>query len=267
MMNKKWNVIIVTLFITLIVWVIWLIITKYMINLLQISSENYKYYKSYYIAYAWIELALWKNKNHGMWFNDVVNTGSATISKNFSWLNYNFSVKDISEAKYITSNPKSLINTWTNYCADKKNWILVKQWEWVLLPLVYDKNTWEWPFSWLNYNSLDINFSETKLNRSGNGMFVSYQSTDDKIIKSLSMWWNNNSNLASFTFPSTSSSNKPFLIVWSKSWTWYFCISSSKEMVTPYVNIVSKWSFMDRSVVLNLVKYNKWANFTMYWIY
>jgi len=58
-LNKKGNIIVVTLFITLIIWLIWLLITKYVFNLVQISSENYKYYKAYYIADAGVELELW----------------------------------------------------------------------------------------------------------------------------------------------------------------------------------------------------------------
>jgi len=65
-MFKKGNIIVVTLFITLIVGLIGLLVTKYIYQLVRVSSENHKYYKAYYIAYAGIEAELLKVKNHGL---------------------------------------------------------------------------------------------------------------------------------------------------------------------------------------------------------
>ena len=141
-MNKRWNIIIVTLFITLIVWIIWLVITKYLLNLVEISSENHKYYRSYYSSYAGIELELWKLKNHGMWFSDKIDKNSQTVSKNITGANYNFSSSIYSTWNYINSNPKSLLTNSID-CSNIDNHINIWTWQALMLPLIYDEHSWE----------------------------------------------------------------------------------------------------------------------------
>jgi len=271
-MNKRWNIIIVTLFITLIIWIMWLIITKYLVNLVEISSENHKYYKAYYSAYAGIELELWKIKNHGMWFEDTINKNSQTVSQNITWVNYYFSSSIHSTWKYITSNPKSLLTNNID-CSNMKNYISLWTWEALMLPLIYDKNNWshwEWSFSWINYQPLNINSSSYQIYYKWD-VILSFQSKDKKFNKQLAI--SNiiiNKNLQSIfpliNFASLVISNKPFL-VFAANKPSKLCIQTLNPIFSPYSYIQSKWNFMDRSVQLNVIKNNKWANFSVYWIY
>lgn len=270
-MNKKWNVIVITLFITLIIWLIWLIITKYLSNLIKISSENHKYYKAYYVAYAGIELELWKIKNHGMWFSDTVNKDSQTVSRNITWFNYYFSSHIYSTWKNVTSNPKSLFIDNIN-CSDIKNYISLWTWEAIMLPLIYDKNNWEWAFSWKNYSELKLNdVNDFKINYSWD-IIVSFQSTDNKISKRLDISHTKiTKNLwdifsLSNPFSNLDASKNPFLVIVSNSLS-NLCIENNTSIVAPYSYIQSDWTFMDRSVQLNVIKHHKWANFSVYWIY
>ena len=268
-MNKRWNIVIVTLFITLIIWIMWLIITKYLVNLVEISSENYKYYKAYYSAYAGIELELWKIKNHGMWFEDTVNKNSQTVSKNITWVKYYFSSSIHSTWKYITSNPKSLLTNNID-CSNMKNYISLWTWEALMLPLIYDKNNWEWDFSWLNYQSLNIADPSSYEIHYKWDIIISFQSENTKINNSLISNINTNKNLQiifpSVSFTSLDVNDNPFLVFAANKLS-KLCIENSNSIVSPYSYIQSKWNFMDRAVQLNVIKHNKWANFSVYWIY
>ena len=267
-MFKKANVILVTLFITLIIWLIWLLVTKYIYNLVQVSSENYKYYKAYYIWYAWVELELLKMKNHWMWFEDYISYNSSTVSKNFSWIDYDFSVSTKSLSKQVMNNPLVFVFSWINYCSDSKNWINLNTWDAALFPLFYDKiNSYPAELSWENYEKLWVSFSNVNIYYSWYLLF-SYQTTDtEKNIKTTKngnsndtlyniLWTDNNATVA----------EKPFLVIWW-AWKWSFCISSDERLVNLYSYILSEWEYMWRKVILNIAKKNKWANFSIYWIY
>lgn len=268
-MNKRWNIIIVTLFITLIVWIIWLVITKYLLNLTEISSENYKYYKSYYAAYAGIELQLWKLKNHGMWFSDNIDKTSQTVSKNITGANYYFSTSLYSTWNNITSNPKSLFINSID-CSDDKNYINIWTWKAIILPLIYDENNWESLYSWKNYKKLNLNPGSIDIYYNWN-IVVSFQSKDKKINKNI-IWNNGKKSLSdvyssSIDFANLDVLKQPFLILAAKEKS-SICIQSPDSfLVTPYSYIQSKWSFVNRSVQLKLVKKHEWANFSIYGIY
>ncbi len=265
-LNKRWNIIIVTLFITLIIWLIWLLITKYVFNLVQISSENYKYYKAYYIADAGIELELWKMKGHGMWFDDNITWSSLTVSKNFTWINYDFSVKDISLSHYISSNPKSLLG-WEHYCDDKKNWIKLWTWGGLLTPLVYDKTSWESPYSGKNMEILPWDFHNITLYYSWD-LVLWYISNNLKKI--FPVIWNDKISLSdkfnSIPYP-TRVANSPFVVIWAKEASSICLSNTNNKLVSPYSYIVSKWNYMNRTVVLKVIKHHKWANFSIYGLY
>ncbi len=266
-MNKRWNIIIVTLFITLIVWIIWLVITKYLLNLVEVSSENHKYYKAYYAAYAGIEIELWKLKNHGMWFSDKIDKNSQTVSKNITGSNYYFSSSISSTWNNITSNPKSLLTSSID-CSDDKNHINIWTWEALMLPLIYDKNNWEWQYSWLNYNSLSIYSNNFNIYHDWD-VIISFQSKNEKINKNYNVSWIKNlSNIfPSINFVNLAASNQPFLVfAWKEESS--ICIESPNNfLVSPYSYVQSKWSFIDRTVQLKVIKKHEWANFSIYGIY
>jgi hypothetical protein len=265
---KKANIVIITLFITILVAIIWLITTKYVLNLLKISSENHKYYKAYYIAYGWLELELMKEKNHWYGFEDTILSWSDTVKKNFTWLNYYFSSKISSMSKNITSNPRTLIDDSID-CSNKKNWIKLATGDGIMIPLFYDKNTvGEEVYSWNNFDLTEI--SNTILEYSWD-IILSYNtkvSTEDlQSWKKIRKLWTDNLNIyASLWSPSLDMSKKPFIVVW---WTTpsEVCITNSSKLVSPYSYIVSEWNFMDRTVSVKVIKTNKWAQFSIYGIY
>ena len=267
-MFKKANVIVVTLFITLIIWLIWLLVTKYIYNLVQISSENYKYYKAYYIWYAGVELDLLKMKNHWMWFEDYINSNSSTVTNNFSWIDYKFSVSTKSLSKQVMNNPLVFIFSWADYCANKKNWISLNTWDAILLPLFYDKqNSYPAKLSWENYTKLWVSFSDLNIYYSGY-ILVSYQTQDQSLNSKKTLNWEWNNDVSNILWSNSATVlDKPFLVIWW-AWKWSFCLSSSNgKLVNLYSYILSEWEYMWRKVVLNVAKKNKWANFSIYWIY
>ncbi len=265
---KKANIIIVTLFITLIIWLIWLLITKYVLNSVKLSSQTFKYYKAYYIWYAWVELELLKIKNHWYWFEDKISSTSKTVEKNFTGFKYFFSSKVKSLGKYITNTPLSLIFDNIN-CSDKKNWIKLATWDAILLPLIYDKNVGEAKISWENYQLLNIDFSDLNLHYNWNFTISIQNGTNIVAKKNVS---NNTddtksiSEILGITSISSSASEKPFLVIWALE-NWEFCISSRNKIVTPYSYILSQWNYMDQGVLVSVGKKHNWANFSVYSIF
>ena len=270
---KKANVIVITLFVTILVWIMWLITTKYVMNLLKVSSENHKYYKAYYIAYGGLELELLKWKNHWYGFEDTVLSGSNTVSKNFTGVNYYFSSKILSNSNYITNTYKTLLDTSIN-CSDSKNWIKLATWDGLMVPLFYDKNTQEATISWINYDTTDISntvlyyswYIVTSYNRK-----IELQWTTNDVMwawKKFSKIWNWNVNINSELGSLALDVNTfPFLVIWwvEKS---SICLENfPNKLVTPHTYISSEWNYMDRKVTVKVVKENKWAQFSIYWMY
>ncbi len=264
---QKANIIIITLFITLIIWLMWLLVTKYIYQLVNISAENLKYYKAYYIWYAWVELELFKLKHHWLWFEDSINWNSNTILKNWTGLNYYFSSKIVSLSKNITSNPLSLLFSWVN-CSNKDNWIKLKTWDAILLPLFYDLNSWEGYLSWNNYKLLPVNFSSITLNYKWNFVISLQTKKESENIKSW-VWWEWDKSFSDILWILNywwSELDEPYIVIWALENS-SFCISSYSKLVNIFTYIQSRWSYMDRKVLLNIAKKNKWANFTVYWLY
>jgi len=268
-MFKKANIIVVTLFITLIVWLIGLLVTKYIYQLVRVSSENHKYYKAYYIAYAGIETELLKMKNHGLWFEDEILSGSESVTKNFTGLNCYFSSHIFSLSKNVTNNPLRLI--FSNIaCSKQENWISLKTWDAILLPWFYDKNNWEWKLSGTNYKWLNVGFSDITLHYKWD-FVVSLQvkNPENSIKKQVSSATTDSNGLDTILWVTSfngSVTDEPYLVIWALE-NWSFCISSNSKIVNIYSYVQSWGSYQNRKVLLNVAKKHKWANFTVYWIY
>jgi len=264
---KKANIVIITLFIIILTAIIGLITTKYVLNLLKVSSENFKYYKAYYIAYGWLELELLKTKNHWYWFEDKILSTSDTVKKNFTWKNYYFKANIYSLTKHITNTEKSLVNDSIN-CSNKKNWVTLATWDGLMTPLFYDKNNQEATISGKNYDTLNI--ANAKLYYSWD-IVLNYNeeaSSDDlQVGKQVRKLGDGNLDIYSSIWnPSLDVDKKPFIVVWWNTKS-QICISNTSDLVSPYTYVVSEWSFMDRKVSVKMVKYNKWAQFSIYWLY
>jgi len=81
----KGNILIIVLFILFLSALAGLLVTKYVKNILGYSTEIYKYYKTYYIAYGGIELEITKISNHGFGFEDTISKNSKTNSNNLNY--------------------------------------------------------------------------------------------------------------------------------------------------------------------------------------
>jgi len=270
---KKANIVVITLFVTILLWIMWLITTKYVMNLLSVSSENHKYYKAYYIAYGGLELELLKWKNHWYGFEDAILSGSNTVSRNFTGINYYFSSKILSRSHYITNTYKSLFDDSIS-CSDKKNYFSLSTWDGLMIPLFYDKNTQEATISGVNYDVTDISntvlYYSWYIVASYNQKIELNNSFSDigNVGKKFSKIWDGSVSLVSeFWTINLSPSTFPFLVIWwvEKS---SICLENFPEkLVTPYTYFVSEWSYMDRTVTVKVVKQNKWAQFSIYWMY
>lgn len=265
-MNKRWNVIIMTLFITFIIWIMWLIITKYAVNLINIASENYKYYKSYYVAYGAIELELSKIKYHGIWFSDETKTTEKVVTDNFTgWspnIKYNFESKIYTSWLVLNAEPSSLWKDGAN-CSDSDNWIELGTWEWFMTALFYDKNT---DFSWKDYQQLNVSPSDIEVNYDWE-IIVSFQEDWNSKQSATLKWKNDKSSISSIlTWLNFENSTNPYIVFGAKKPS-KVCVKSENSLISPYSYIKARWNYMDRSVQVNVLKKNNWANFAIYWIY
>lgn len=70
--SKKWNVLIFILFVLMFSMLTWILINKYLYDILWYWKNLEEYYKAYYLAFWWIELSQAKIKNHTYWFEDEI---------------------------------------------------------------------------------------------------------------------------------------------------------------------------------------------------
>jgi len=269
---KKANVIIITLFITIVVWLVWIITTKYVVNLINISSENHKYYKAYYNANAGLELELLKVKNHSYGFEDSISSWSNTVKKNLIHIKkWNFFSNIYSQNQYITNNVKEFLDTSID-CSDEKNWIKLWTWQSYMFPLFFDENNSEWVFSWWNTGDLHkIDISNATLHFKSNGVWVLSITTNKREKLWKTTIWNGEMkilNKLSMSLSDYEKNDKPFLNIWVTNSTWKFCISNpSNKMNTQYILIKSEWKYLNRTVQLQVIRTNKWESFGSYGIY
>lgn len=289
-MNKKANALITTLFIMLVIAIIVLIISKFTLNLIEISSENHKYYKAYYIANAWVELELLKLKFRWIWFEDKIEKTSQTVTKNFiSSKKESKSLETVLVARWniINWNPYSLFYDPTNNspftttynissvnCSNTDNFLILNPGDTILLWLFYDKPdnwTFESKYSWNNYDMVRNwqNFTiygEWKV-------FVWLQTEDNNSIKK-NVYNLNNTDLIQWKNISTDINSTlditqtPFIVVTNlDTQQRKYCFSSDWRIVSNYAFILSKWRYKDRHVQIRAIKYHKRANFVAYHIY
>ena len=263
---RKWNIIIITLFITIVVGLIGIVTTKYVVNLIKISSENHKYYKAYYNANAGLELELLKVKNHNFWFEDKVLSWSDTVKKNLvGYKKWNFQSSIHSQNKYITNNPREFFDDSIN-CNDEKNWIVLWTWQSYMFPLFYDKNRDEWVFSWENLKLIDISNAELYFKWT---WILSITTNKREKLWKTTIWNENWTNIKTkLSNPTFDLDDRPFLNIWATNGSWKFCISnSSNKMNTQYIFIKSEWKYLNSTVQLKVIRTNKWASFGSYGIY
>lgn len=90
-MKKKWNISILVIFVLLASSLLGILSMNFVQQMMKQSAIVHSYYKSYYLAKAWLELGLTAIQTRGPWFDYVVNTWDAIIQDNF-FSGYNYSL-------------------------------------------------------------------------------------------------------------------------------------------------------------------------------
>ena len=134
--KKKWNILVIVLFLMLSSWALALLMSSYILQLVNNASELNKYIRAYYIAWWGVESELTKIKNHTFGYESSINSWSK-INENFNkWVlnNYYMSGQVLSKSNVWAS----LDIFWLTDCSDKTKFFELKKWQWFIIPLYFD---------------------------------------------------------------------------------------------------------------------------------
>ena len=130
----KWNVSIMIILILLACSLMGILTVVFLKSLMTYTDDTYSYHKSYYIAKAWLELALTEIDNSAMWFSQDINSGNV-INNNFECVWCHFT-SHIQWRSNIISN-----DFWKNensVCTEE-NALVLQPWQSLTIPMFYDK--------------------------------------------------------------------------------------------------------------------------------
>lgn len=276
-MSKKGSILIMVLFILFLSSFAWLLIVKYVKNIMEYSSEFYKYYKAYYIAYWWIELEITKIKNRWFGFEDNIPSNSATVKNNLKycykwWCSFQSSIK--TNAKILSKE----INSYAISSCDETVSYKLMNWQWIIIPLFKDVNGWEWALApaTISYTNIWLwDFASLKFKAYNSNLkqytisVVDELSQDNKSYKTSITSndyekWLNSPEFNNFY----NDSRKSFLIVANSENSFSsqkICLASNVvSLPSGYVTVESVWKFFDRVVSLQAVKLNKLPEYLIY---
>ena len=130
----KWNVSIMVILILMACSLIWLLTVIFLNSLISYTDDIYSYHKSYYVAKAWLELALTEIDNSAMWFSHDIDSGNM-INNNFDcvWCYFTSHIKWRSG---IISN-----EFWKSSVCDETTALALQPWESMTIPMFYDKTS------------------------------------------------------------------------------------------------------------------------------
>ncbi len=269
-MSKKANILIIVLFIMFLSSLSWLLVTKYVKNMINYSSEFLKYYKWYYLANAWIELELTKIKNHWFGFEDRIMSGSDTNQENFQYCwerSCFFESSIVSRSKIVSTDSLSWdISSCSNSIA-----FPLRQWRGLIVPLFYDKNIWEGTLFWINNKKIsDSQFNNISLNfYQANWEYYSLGVSDSKNKEFLGSSENFTTNFSNPEFNwFYNPSKKSFLVIAntenSKSLEKVCIKSSLVELPLTKIKIKSIGKYFDRYVSIEGEKSVKLPDYLIY---
>lgn len=247
MQHKKGNILIIVIFMMIISWLFWLLMTKFVANMINYSSLFHNYYQAYYIANAPLQLQVVKHLERDFWFDDFILSGSSTVINNLSCQNCYFSSELISRSN-ILINREDLSN-YPGVCDLNENPYVLTYWEAVIIPLFWDYNSWEWKI----YDENIIKLSDLS------DISIQTDSVDNYIIWLIDINWNstrtnNVNNLSSLSY---NPMIKSYLIIANSTWwsTQRFCIRNSHDALpASFININSIWYYNWSYVWLSLRK-------------
>lgn len=273
-MKFKGNILLITLFLLMMSSLSALLVTAYIKNLIKLSSSFHNYYKSYYVANAWLELSLVKTNGsiRAYWFEDAVNSGSTTVTSNFSsTMNFTTSiaVSSTSLGNKNTLNSDSLTCNGTNLAS---MWYEIAPWWCVPIILLRDDDLdtysgTEWRFdvigdNWLKPTTGDITlyasngftalltkmatngWTDTKL-KYEDGKSKTYAFTD------LTQEGHNTSYRKKLDIvrdingePLTTTEKAILMIANTTSTTWYYCLDTNGSKIpTQFISIDVKGTY------------------------
>ena len=130
----KWNVSIMVILILLACSLMGILTVVFLKSLITYTDDTYSYHKSYYIAKAWLELALVEIDNSAMWFSHEIESGDL-INDNFEcvWCHFTSNIQWRSK---IISN-----NFWESDKCTDENALILQQWQSMMIPMFYDASS------------------------------------------------------------------------------------------------------------------------------
>jgi len=129
----KWNVAIMVILILLACSLMWILSLNFLNNLISYTDDTYGYYKSYYIAKAWLELSLTEIDNTDVWFSKLIDSWNA-INANFNCLWCYFISNLQWKSSFISDE------FWLNENCDNGTSLKIPAWWSITLPMFYDNS-------------------------------------------------------------------------------------------------------------------------------
>lgn len=264
-MKKRWSILILVLFILIVTSLFSLLIFRYLKNIIIRSSIFYKFEKTYWLSFWWIQLEFVKIKYHWPWFEDTIDYWSNTNKKNRTCDNCYIKVKNTALNKIIWWNYYSLENK-IETCDDlPENWrITLKKWEWILVPIFKDNSNSnaENKLSWNDLIPIN-SFSPVTLYR--NMQWSHYilwitNWTNSEIYD----WVTDTSKNKTFTFSLSPDTNTFLWLVQNTNTTTKYCIQFFEKIPTNRNYIISTAKYQDFSLTLKWVKYKSVPSFMIY---
>ena len=219
-------------------------------RLMTYGNMTFNYFRAFYIAKAWTELALTEVYYREAWFEHTVNSWDDVVTENLVWIysgfNPYFTMAISWNFRYLTNDVR-----YTNECTGEYK-IVLGTWEWVMLSLFRDRTsnignilTWTIEDSIRELEGSNIkNLRMSDLVRKGdwpNKYFTfwlfDYNSTWD-MENIFVETWNDNSRFSTFLNNIDNMGwNRKYLTI-KNSWTWdevaEFCIFMNNNGLIPY---------------------------------
>jgi len=158
--NRKlrWNITIMVILVLLACSLMGILTIIFLRSLIEYTDDSYGYYKSYYVAKAWLELSLTEIENTDVWFSNEINSWNI-VNNNFSCPWCNFTSRILWRSKLISNN------FWQN--SEDCQWWQELSIPWLgsmVLPMYYDNSTnfseLKWDSECLLWNNCEILFGE-----------------------------------------------------------------------------------------------------------
>ena len=129
----KWNISIMVILVLLACSLIGLLTVIFLNSLISYTDDTYSYHKSYYIAKAWLELALTEIDNSSVWFSQNISSWNIINTNNFDCVWCHFT-SHIQWRSSIISN-----NFWQGGECDEDSALSLDPWESMTIPMFYDR--------------------------------------------------------------------------------------------------------------------------------